>query len=325
MEPIQGNLSYILFKSNWIKVLSESAMKILMYFDYCELTGERLINNYKNIMASTCLSKSSVSSGLQELESFFILNILQNTGKIKIYLINRNLYVLTERLVEFLKNSSYKKIILKFLNDDTITETEKNKIEKIIKNKENSIEKVIFNNILFLKNNNNDLNFYKILGEGSFMEEIFFSEEDLNLDSKTNWQSILLDEEKNNTKIMDIVNYFADIVGNPTRDDIDLIKSAYDKCYPFQIKNAILITKKNKDQGGKFNRFSYIYKRLINGMYGTREKNNAKKDFAKEKKNNQANLGFNKSNRSRKEMIELMRTASREKSDFNFDTFLDEN
>lgn len=316
----------ILLDTGWIKILSESAIKILIYFSYQLKKGQSLVASYDDITNNTDLSRSSIRSGLSELEAFgFIVHIKTMSNKKKIYDLCFNVIKLNENWTKFFKDKLFKEVTINFLLGNENTEVKLKKIRDMLQTNEDSFNQSALRKLIFLSTKSNFTIKELLLEEKIKMEDdCLFTAEELGLvDKDYDWQDILSNEEKNNKFLMDILEHYVLHVNFPTRKDIDLIKKAYEICYPYQIKNAITSIKNHPKFGAKFTNFNYIYQQLINGRFQTRTKNNLKKDFKTEaqnnkKPNNQTDIGFKTSSQSREDIIKAMEEASERGEEFNF-------
>ncbi|MGU8833488.1 hypothetical protein ACSW8S_19265 (plasmid) [Clostridium perfringens] len=319
-----------LIQKNWIKVLNESAVKILIYYTYKKKEGQTLMGNYNQIMTDVGLSKGGVSSGILELEAFGFLRVLSTRRTTKIYDLNDRVLYLNDNWIKFLSTKTNKAFCLDALAGKDIKFEIIEKMQCLLANSREEYLNRTLKRLLFLFTEKKGFTINDLLEEEltKMEEEILFAshfgfgDQSDNNDIE-NWESILTDEEKSDKKLMEIVRHYVAVVNFPTRADINYIKKAMEKCYPYQIKIGITASKAHPKYGHKFNTFGYIYRSIIEGRYGTREKNNLKQDFAKEKKRNKAtnqtDKGFKNVNKSRNELNEYLDRQCSNSSDEAFD------
>lgn len=320
-SEVQADILLDVAKKNWISVLGESSIKILLLFNAQHRGGDAILGDYSFISEKTGLARASVSKGLSELEAFgFIVFVRIINKKTKLYNLNQNICYLSERWVLFFKNKNYKKFCVDMLLGVDIDNSVFDKMQLDFNNSTDDNIKGTLGRLLMLFIQKSGFTIEDLLEEErtEMEEDILFpggfgfgieGEDD-------NWQSILTPEEKKCDGLMKIAECYVEFVGYPTRKDIDLMKEAYALCYPFEVKNAIKTIKMHPKYGERFTSFAYIIGRLRSGVYGTREKNKAKVDFKAENKknikkaNNQTNMGFKTVELSRTEIIDKLKNEA---------------
>lgn len=304
---------------SWVYVLSESALKLFMYFYAKHMKGEALLGGYTNISSETSLARGSISKGLDELEAFKLINPVRKCGKTQVYELNYNVMALSNNWIKFFKVKEYKDFCINAILAKEIDNKLIDKLNlKVVNSKDDFTEKTL-GKLMYMFFEKKGFEIDDLLEEEylKMQEELFpggllgfgFANEP---QEEHDWKSILTDEEKNHKELMKIFTHYADKVAYPTRTDIDLMKKAYKYCFPYQIILGIDIVISHPNRKDKFKSFSYIYKEVRAGRFkGTRLKN-ALKDKNTESinkargLNNQIDRGHKNSSLDRVEIIDKM-------------------
>ena len=77
----------------------------------------------------------------------------------------------------------------------------------------------------------------------------------------------------------DVMETWEAIIGPFERDWIPLLREALKKCYPSQIKNAIIAIDRSKHEVLEEIGFEYLMQPLLRGAFGRRVKRNGRKDW----------------------------------------------
>lgn len=302
---------------SWVYVLSESALKLFMYFYAKHMKGEALLGGYTNISLETSLARGSISKGLDELEAFGLINPVRKCGKTQVYELNYNVMALSNNWIKFFKVKEYKEFCINAILAKEIDNKLIDKLNlKVVNSKDDFTEKTL-GKLMYMFFEKKGFTIDDLLEEEylKMAEELFpagfgfgFANEPQEEDD---WKSILTDEEKNHKELMKIFTHYADKVAYPTRTDIDLMKKAYKYCFPYQIITGIDIVLRHPNRIEKFKSFSYIYKEVRAGRFGTRLKNNLKDKNTesgnkKTQVNNQIDRGHKNSSLDRVEIIGKM-------------------
>lgn len=316
---------------NWLSVLGDNAIKILVQFNAQHSRGEALLGDYDFISEKIGKARGSVSAGISELEAFGFLIIRKIINKkTKLYEINYDICPLSKRWVEFFKNNDYKKFCINLLLDKPIDNSIIDKMQlDVVNSNDTDVEKTL-GRLLYLFVERKGFTIEDLLEEERtrMQEDLFpngfgFGMGQVETD---NWQSILTDEEKKDKELMKVVTHYVSLVDYPTKKDIELMKKALVFCYAYQIKNVITHTKNHPKYGASFKSFQYIYNQTVNGQCGTRKNNKAKQKFTdareiqKRKVNNQTDMGFKRSGLTRVELIERLEEAALETPSVNVGT-----
>lgn len=320
-SDVSKDIILAVVNKNWLSILGDNAIKILIQFSAQHSRGEALLGDYDFISEKIGKSRGSVSAGISELEAFGFLNIKKIINKkTKLYEINYDICPLSEKWVRFFGNSEYKKFCINLLLKKPIENSVIDKMQLVVVNSNDADIESTLGRLLYLFVERNGFTIDDLLEEErtKMQEDLFPNGFGFGGgDSETgNWQSVLTDEEKKDKELMKVVTHYVSLVDYPTRKDIELMKKAIVFCYAYQIKNVITHTKNHPKYGASFKSFQYIYNQTINGQCGTRKNNNAKQKFAEmkntqgRKKNNQTDMGFKRSGISRVELVERLNEAA---------------
>ena len=323
-QRMEINIIQEVADKNWLSVLGDNALKILVLFSSQYNRGEALLGDYNFISEKIGKARGSIASGMTELEAFGFLLVKRIINKkTKSYKINDDICRLSQRWVDFLSNAEYKKLTINLLIGKEVDNKLIEKMQNIAVNSGNEdIEKTL-GRLLYLFVERAGFTIEDLLEEERtrMQEDLFPNGFGFGMgDSSTNnWQDVLTDEEKKDKELMKVLTHYVSMVDYPTRKDVELMKKALVYCYAYQIKNSITSAKTHPRYGESFKSFQYIYNQTINGMFGTRKNNKAKEKFenTKVKKpsyrtNNQTDMGFKRSGISRTELIERLNEASME-------------
>jgi len=77
----------------------------------------------------------------------------------------------------------------------------------------------------------------------------------------------------------DVMETWEAIIGPFEREWIPLLREALGKCYPSQIKNAIIAIDRSKHEVLEEIGFEYLMQPLLRGAFGRRVKKNGRKDW----------------------------------------------
>lgn len=317
----------VLTERNWLGILGDNSIRILVLFNSMFCKGETLLGDYDYISKKIGKSRGSVAEGIAELEAFGFLVLKKVINKkTKVYDLNFDVCRLDKKWVDFFGDSNFKKFCLNLLLGKSIKNDIFEKMQLIVANSNSFDVKKTLGRLLYLFAERKGFDIEDLLEEERTMmqEDLFpngfgfgFGEE-----NSENWQDVLTDEEKKDKELMKVVTHYVALVDYPTRKDIESMKKALTFCYAYQIKNVITHTKNHPRYGANFKSFQYIYNQTINGQCGTRKNNKAKqnvmdvREMSKKRVNNQTDMGFKRSGISRDELVKRLDEASSGNGDF---------
>lgn len=304
----------ILNEKRWVGILNQSAINILLVFLNKHNKGEALLGRYSELEERAFLSRSSISSGLEELEAFGFIKYVRKCGKTKVYELNENVMPLSDDWRKFLHKKEYREFCIDALLGKDIDNKIIDKLNLKFTNSKDDFIKKTLGRVLYFFFEKKGFTIEDLLEEEYLKMQEFLFEDGFGFGTETNddWTSILTDEEKNHKELMKIFTHYADKVAYPTRKDIDLMKKAYTFCFPYQIILGIDSILRHPNRKDKFKSFSYIYKEVKAGRFGgTRAKNTLKTNIeelnSKRKPvNNQIDRGHKNSSLDRVEIIDKM-------------------
>lgn len=318
----------ILTERNWIGILGDNALRLLVLFDSMSYRGEALLGDYDSISKRVGRARGSIAEGISELEAFGFLVVRKIINKkTKVYELNLDICLLDEKWINFFSNTKYKKFCINLLLGKKIKNEVIEQMNLVVANDNSHDVRKTLGRLMYLFVERKGFTIEDLLEEErtKMQEDLFpngfgFSFGETNSES---WQDILTDEEKKDKELFKVASHYTSLVDYPTRRDIDLMKKALTFCYAYQIKHVITNTKNHPKYGASFKSFQYIYNQTINGQCGTRKNNQAKKNIVdirengRKKPNNQTDMGFKRSGLSRTEVIQVLDEASNNDIDIN--------
>lgn len=319
-----------LAKKGWLPVLSDSAIKILIYFSDLQECNMELVARYDVIIDKTGLGRSSVSVGLKELTAFAFINEKKKYGKTIVYEMTKVVPCLTNEWIRCLTDKEYKSTLIDILLNAKVSQSSLEKVSVRAINDRNEAARNVRVAI------ENYLSNRKVTTKMLFDKEMFDMADEIMytsdwgfgdpVDNTQRDESILSEADRKDKALMEIIEVFEMFVGPITLKDVTAIKKARTVCYPSQIKSAI--RRVSDKQGAKFKSMNYILPQLLKGVYGKKQpkkdKNAEVKNSANRPKNNQTDFGHKMSNLDRKEKIAILTEAAKDNKDgfFDFNTLL---
>lgn len=313
-------------EAGWLSVLSGSALKLYLYYADLKSKGIPLTSNNKKFKQDLDFSKSTAGSAPKELEAFGLIRcIFQSENGSKIFELNNRIFKLPAHWLALLKKNEYRKFCLSVLSNEVDNDLVQAMAEKCLSSEDINIQKTIGKLILAIYDET-DIDMEFLLKEEYTMEDLglsfeeelglsddvteLFSAEELgyykSIEDDKRWQKHLNEKDLENEAFCGIVELYYVHFGMPTEKDIIDMRESYKKCYPSQVKAAIIKVSTGKQYEGKVKDFHYILSLLEKGMFGTRASKGKGKNGGFKTKDDKRTISLKDTNKSGDDMIKAL-------------------